>query len=68
MPTVRLAGRRPRATRPARSSLTPAAMRRWTWIHKGSSPVCTVFMLLLCLTGLPLATHDAVAPAARSHA
>ena len=60
MPTVRLAGRRPRAAPPARSTLTPAAMRRWTWIHKWSSLVCTVFMLLLCLTGLPLVFHHEI--------
>lgn len=30
------------------------ALRRWTWIHKWSSLVCTVFVLLICLTGLPL--------------
>lgn len=29
-------------------------IRRWAWIHKWSSLVCTAFMLLLCLTGLPL--------------
>ena len=28
--------------------------KTWSWIHKWSSLVCTVFMLLLCLTGLPL--------------
>ncbi|MDR0439878.1 MAG: PepSY domain-containing protein [Candidatus Accumulibacter sp.] len=26
----------------------------WKWIHRWSSLVCTLFMLLLCLTGLPL--------------
>lgn len=34
--------------------MTPSAVRRWGWIHKWTSLVCTVFMLLLCLTGLPL--------------
>lgn len=34
--------------------LTARAIRTWTWLHKWSSLVCTVFMLLLCLTGLPL--------------
>jgi uncharacterized iron-regulated membrane protein len=33
---------------------TATALRRWSWIHKWTSLVCTVFMLLLCLTGLPL--------------
>ncbi len=34
--------------------MTAAAMRRWGWIHKWSSLICTLFMLLLCVTGLPL--------------
>lgn len=34
--------------------MTPVRLRRWSWIHKWSSLVCTVFMLMLCLTGLPL--------------
>lgn len=29
-------------------------IRRWYWIHKWSSLICTAFMLLLCVTGLPL--------------
>lgn len=32
----------------------------WAWIHKWSSLVCTVFMLLLCLTGLPLIFHEEI--------
>jgi len=32
-------------------------LKTWTWVHKWSSLVCTVFMLLLCLTGLPLIFH-----------
>jgi uncharacterized iron-regulated membrane protein len=39
--------------------MSPVHLRRWSWIHKWSSLVCTVFMLLLCLTGLPLIyRHD----------
>lgn len=34
--------------------MTPRTLRAWSWTHKWSSLVCTVFMLLLCLTGLPL--------------
>jgi len=30
------------------------SLKTWAWLHKWSSLVCTVFMLLLCLTGLPL--------------
>lgn len=40
--------------------LSPAALRRWSWVHKWSSLVCTVFMLLLCLTGLPLIFHHEI--------
>ncbi|TWI69076.1 putative iron-regulated membrane protein [Pseudoduganella lurida] len=40
--------------------MTPVAIRRWAWIHKWSSLVCTVFMLLLCLTGLPLIYHHEI--------
>ncbi len=29
-------------------------LRGWGWVHKWSSLVCTLFILLLCLTGLPL--------------
>lgn len=35
-------------------------VRRWAWIHRWSSLVCTVFMLLLCLTGLPLIYHHEI--------
>lgn len=35
-------------------------IRRWVWIHKWSSLVCTAFMLLLCLTGLPLIFHHEI--------
>lgn len=34
--------------------MSPVALRRWGWVHKWSSLVCTLFMLLLCITGLPL--------------
>jgi len=40
--------------------MSPASLRRWSWIHKWSSLVCTVFMLLLCLTGLPLIYHHEI--------
>ena len=36
------------------------ALRSWSWLHKWSSLVCTVFMLLLCLTGLPLIFHHEI--------
>jgi len=40
--------------------MTPKNVRRWSWIHKWSSLVSTVFMLLLCLTGLPLIYHHEI--------
>ena len=40
--------------------LDARAIRTWTWLHKWSSLVCTVFMLLLCLTGLPLIFHHEI--------
>nr|WP_145552638.1 PepSY-associated TM helix domain-containing protein [Variovorax boronicumulans] len=40
--------------------LSTRAIRTWTWIHKWSSLVCTVFMLLLCITGLPLIFHHEI--------
>lgn len=30
------------------------SLKAWAWLHKWSSLICTAFMLLLCLTGLPL--------------
>ncbi|MFT5963138.1 MAG: putative iron-regulated membrane protein [Burkholderiaceae bacterium] len=40
--------------------MTPVTLRRWSWMHRWSSLVCTVFMLLLCLTGLPLIFHHEI--------
>ena len=40
--------------------LTARAIRSWSAVHKWSSLVCTVFMLLLCLTGLPLIFHHEI--------
>jgi uncharacterized iron-regulated membrane protein len=34
--------------------MSARSLRIWAWLHKWSSLVCTAFMLLLCLTGLPL--------------
>lgn len=39
---------------------TTSHLRRWYQIHKWTSLVCTVFLLLLCLTGLPLVFHDEI--------
>jgi uncharacterized iron-regulated membrane protein len=40
--------------------LTRAAIRTWFLVHKWSSLVCTAFLLMLCLTGLPLIFHDEI--------
>ncbi|MDY0746811.1 TonB-dependent receptor [Paucibacter sp. R3-3] len=40
--------------------LSQGALKTWSWLHKWSSLVCTVFMLLLCLTGLPLIFHHEI--------
>ncbi|MFW7268162.1 PepSY-associated TM helix domain-containing protein [Gluconacetobacter sp. Hr-1-5] len=34
--------------------MTGIALRRWVWIHKWTSIISTIFLLILCLTGLPL--------------
>ena len=41
-------------------AMTSTSVRRWAWVHKWSSLVCTIFMLLLCLTGLPLIFHHEI--------
>ena len=35
-------------------------IRAWSSIHTWSSIVCTAFLLLLCVTGLPLIFHDEI--------
>jgi len=35
-------------------------LRKWAWVHKWSSIICTAFMLLLCITGLPLIFHEEI--------
>jgi uncharacterized iron-regulated membrane protein len=37
-----------------------ATVRRWSWVHTWSSLICTVFLLLLCITGLPLIFHHEI--------
>ena len=41
--------------------LTVSALKRWYLIHKWTSLVCTAFLLLLCLTGLPIIFRDELA-------
>lgn len=39
---------------------TAASLKTWYWLHKWSSLVCTVFLLVICLTGLPLIFHEEI--------
>lgn len=36
------------------------SVRRWSAIHRWSSIACTAFLLLVCVTGLPLVFHDEI--------
>ena len=40
--------------------MTPRTLRAWSWLHKWSSLVSTLFLLVLCLTGLPLVFHHQI--------
>lgn len=40
--------------------MTSKAIRTWSFVHKWTSLACTVFMLMLCLTGMPLIFHHEI--------
>ncbi len=40
--------------------LAKHSLKRWYLIHKWSSLICTAFLLLICLTGLPLIFRDEI--------
>jgi len=40
------------------AQLTAQTVRTWYRVHKWSSLICTAFLLMACLTGLPLIFHD----------
>ncbi|RVU15468.1 PepSY-associated TM helix domain-containing protein [Methylobacterium oryzihabitans] len=40
--------------------MTAASIRAWSFVHTWTSLICTLFMLLLCLTGLPLIFHHEI--------
>lgn len=40
--------------------MTRSTVKAWVWVHKWTSLVCTAFLLMLCLTGLPLIFHDEI--------
>lgn len=35
-------------------------LKTWYWIHKWASLICTLFLLVICLTGLPLIFHEEI--------
>jgi uncharacterized iron-regulated membrane protein len=41
--------------------MTITTFKNWSLIHKWTSLICTAFLLLLCLTGLPLIFKDELA-------
>ncbi|MDM0014442.1 PepSY domain-containing protein [Variovorax sp. J22P168] len=40
--------------------MTSRGIQAWAWVHKWTSLISTVFMLLLCITGLPLIFHHEI--------
>ena len=48
--------------------MKPGTLRAWSTVHTWSSLICTLFMLILCLTGLPLIFHDEIEALEGSHA
>ena len=47
--------------------MSPAAVRAWSAVHKWTSLVSTAFMLMLCVTGLPLIFHHEIDEAFAVH-
>lgn len=37
-----------------------ASLKTWYWWHKWTSLVCTAFLLVICITGLPLVFHEEI--------
>src|SRR3546814_9289151 len=42
--------------------------RRWAFVHKWSSLAATLWLLMLCVTGLPLVFHDEIDDALGTYA
>jgi uncharacterized iron-regulated membrane protein len=40
--------------------MTPRSVRIWKDVHKWTSLICTLFLFILCLTGLPLIFHEEI--------
>lgn len=47
-----------KASTQASTSMSQTALKRWLAVHKYASLVCTLFLLMTCITGLPLIFHD----------
>jgi uncharacterized iron-regulated membrane protein len=41
-------------------AMTQRAIKGWYLVHKWTSLICTLFLLMLCITGLPLIFHDEI--------
>ena len=40
--------------------MKPATLRVWSTVHTWTSLICTLFLLMLCITGLPLIFHHEI--------
>jgi uncharacterized iron-regulated membrane protein len=40
--------------------MAPKTLRFWSFTHKWTSLVCTLFLLVICVTGLPLIFHEEI--------
>jgi len=43
-----------------KQGMRPATVRAWSAVHKWTSLICTLFLLMLCVTGLPLIFHHEI--------
>nr|WP_246606381.1 PepSY-associated TM helix domain-containing protein [Sphingobium xanthum] len=48
------------ATKVGDTLVTSSSIRIWYLVHKWTSLICTIFLLMLCITGLPLIFHDEI--------
>ena len=40
--------------------MSRTSIRIWCAVHRWTGLICTLFLLMLCLTGLPLIFHDEI--------
>ena len=40
--------------------MTTRALRRWSILHTWTSLICTLFLLIICVTGMPLVFGDEI--------